>query len=318
MRAPHALVLLAALAALAAPSARADDAPTPGPVPPTTDGPRSPAAPKAPAPPKASAARLEGCAIAWATSWPDAREEAAERNVAIFLHSHSSSCPPCKTIHRAVFGDPAYVRWANEKTIHAISYWLDPKDELPEDDVERDRGGEKVAVLSRHPALTRAEAETFVNEVDKAVKFPTKTPWAGVISPDGTTILAEIKTGQAKDFRALYDAQQKKLGAQLPRATWSAIRKDLAASSDAEFDEKWAEAVRHAVAARDAAKDAPKPLAERVATRIEALEREGAKRLEAATALTDPVARARAIEAVHVAFEGLPCAERAAAAATSK
>ena len=307
MRVARSLPCLLVLSVLGLSPARAGEPPEP-----------PPAAPKPPDAPKPSAARLEGCAIAWAPSWPEAREEAAERNAAIFLHSHSSSCPPCKTIHRAVFGDPAYVRWANEKTIHAISYWLDPKDEVPEDDVERERDGEKVAVLSRHPALTRAEAETFVNEVDKAVKFPTKTPWAGVVSPDGTTVLAELKTGSSKDFRALYDAQQKKLGPQVPRAVWSAVRKDLTGSSEAEFDERWAEAVTHALAARDAVKDAPKPLAERIATRIEALDKEGTKRVVAAEALPDAGARRKALEAVQTAFKGLPCAERASNALAAK
>lgn len=301
MRAPPPLPVLAVLLALAAPRAHAEETPE------AKDAPKTAPAGKG----------LEATAIAWAPSWPDAREEAAERNAAIYLHSHSSSCPPCKTIHRAVYGDPAYAKWANERTIHAISYWLDPKDELPEEDVERERAGEKVLVIARHPALTRAEAEAFVNDVDKAVKFPTKTPWAGVIAPDGTTILAEIKTGQAKDFRALYDAQQKKLGAQLPRATWRAIRKDLAASFDAEFDEKWAEAATHAIAARDAGKDAPKPLAERITTRLEAVEKEGAKRLAAAKALPDPTARAKAYEAISTTFKGLACAEQAAAAASA-
>ncbi len=315
MRAPSTLLALAALLAVPVPRARAGETPEPPPV-----APKQEDAPKPAEPPKAapSGRGLEATAIAWAPSWPDAREEAAERNAALFLHSHSSSCPPCKTIHRAVYGDPAYVKWANEKTIHAISYWLDPKDELPEEDVERERDGEKLRVIARHPALTRAEAEAFVNDVDKAVKFPTKTPWAGVIAPDGTTILAEIKTGQAKDFRALYDAQQKKLGAQLPRATWQTIRKELAASSDAEFDETWAEAVAHAVAARDAGKDAPKPLAERIATRVEAVEKEGTKRLGAARALGDPAARTKAYEAIATTFRGLPCAEQARVAATGK
>lgn len=310
MRASPSLLSLVALLGLAGARAHAGDSTEP---PPAAPKPADTPKPTPPAP--TSAARLPGCTIAWAPSWPDAREEAAERNAAIFLHSHSSSCPPCKTIHRAVFCDPAYARWANEKTIHAISYWLDPKDEVPEDDVERDRDGEKVAVLSRHPALTRAEAETFVNEVDKSVKFPTKTPWAGIVSPDGSTVLAELRTGSSKDFRALYDAQQKKLGPQLPRPVWSAIRKDLSASSDAEFDERWAEAVTHAIAARDAGKDAPRPLAERIATRLEALDKEGMKRLTAAEALSDGSARRKALDEVAATFRGLPCAEKAAASA---
>lgn len=309
MRAPFPCLVLAAVTALAAPAARADDPPAPPPAAPRpSDGPRTAEPPR-----PRGGARIEGTAIAWAPSWTEVREEAAERNAAIFLHSHSSSCPPCKAIHRAVYGDPAYVKWANERTIHAISYWLDPNDELPEEDVERERDGVKVRVIARHPALTRAEAETFVNEVDRSVKFPTKTPWAGVIAPDGTTVLAEIRTGTAKDFRALYDAEQKKLGPQLPRARWQAIRKELAASSDAEFDERWAEAVAHAIAARDAGKDAPRPLAERIETRVEALEKEGTRRLEAARGLADAAARAKACEGVAATFRGLACADRATA-----
>ena len=313
MRAPPPLLALALLLALAAPPAHADDPPAPPPA-----APKPKDAPKTAEPPKA--ARLRQRASRPPRSRGPRRGRTRARRPPSATRRSSSTATraparPCKTIHRVVYGDPAYARWANEKTIHAISYWLDPNDELPEEDVERERDGEKVLVIARHPALTRAEAETFVNDVDKAVKFPTKTPWAGVIAPDGTTILAEIKTGQAKDFRALYDAQQKKLGAQLPRATWRAIRKDLAASFDAEFDDKWAEAVTHAIAARDAGKDAPKPLAERIATRVEAVEKEGAKRLAAAKALPDAAARAKAYEAIASTFKGLPCAEQATAAA---
>jgi hypothetical protein len=51
----------------------------------------------APAPRKPSGegagrtARSAGPEIRWATSWREARDEAAERNVLIFLHSHGST-----------------------------------------------------------------------------------------------------------------------------------------------------------------------------------------------------------------------------------
>src|SRR5690242_6504628 len=60
--------------------------------------------------------------IAWATSFLDAIDEARERNVLIFLHSHANTCPPCKAIARTVFEDPDYVAWANGETIHVLSY----------------------------------------------------------------------------------------------------------------------------------------------------------------------------------------------------
>jgi hypothetical protein len=50
------------------------------------DPPPAPAAPAAKAAPEKA-----GPEIRWARSWTEAVEEAAERNVAIFLHSHGST-----------------------------------------------------------------------------------------------------------------------------------------------------------------------------------------------------------------------------------
>ena len=66
------LASLASLASLAA--AGEDEAPA-----------RAPAREKPAAPGKAAAE------IRWARSWPEATEEATERNVAIYLHSHGST-----------------------------------------------------------------------------------------------------------------------------------------------------------------------------------------------------------------------------------
>jgi hypothetical protein len=39
----------------------------------------------------ASKASAAGPEIAWARTWAEAKEEATERNVAVFLHSHGST-----------------------------------------------------------------------------------------------------------------------------------------------------------------------------------------------------------------------------------
>lgn len=78
--APFALAL--ALSFLLAPAVRAgggDEAPK-------KDDPKPSGAP---ARPKGEAS--DGPEIAWARSYAEAREEAAERNVAIYLHSHGST-----------------------------------------------------------------------------------------------------------------------------------------------------------------------------------------------------------------------------------
>jgi hypothetical protein len=202
-----------------------------------------------------------------------------------------------------VFHDAEYVAWANRETVHVISYSLDPEAPKPEPVVDVERDGEKVQVLQMYPMFTMAEAEAIVNEVNSAVLFPTKTPWAGVIAPDGKKILAEEpgKKGP-KEFRALYEEQQKALGPTLDRPTWSKIRAALEASSSAEFDEKWAEATKAALEARSLAKDPPKPLAERVATRVESLAKIAKDRIAEAEKAKDAASVAR----LRAAFGGLP------------
>ena len=219
-----------------------------------------------------------------------------------------------------MFRDPEYVKWANESTIHVMSYSLDKAAEPDSEPlVEGTRDGEKVQVFAMYPALTPNEAEAVVNEVNAALKFPTSTPWSGVISPlDGKTVLAEMKKGTAKEFRALYEAEQKKLGATLPRDVWKKTVAALAASLEAEFDDKLADAVKLALEAKGLVKDPPKPLAERLETRISALEKAGRSRLDAALQAKDTASRAKALDRVATDFKGLPVAEEAAKAAKDK
>lgn len=218
-----------------------------------------------------------------------------------------------------MFHDAEYVAWANESTIHAMSYSLDKDEPKPEPLVEVTRDGEKIETLAMYPMLTSAEAETLVNEINRAVLFPTSTPWSGVISPvDGSTILAEMKKGTAKEFRALYEAEQKKLGPVVPRPLWKKVVAAVSASTEAEFDEKFADAVRLALEARSLVKDPPKTLAERITARVDALEKVGRDRLGEALALKDGSKRTAAVGAVAVAFKGLPVGDAAAAASSAK
>lgn len=218
-----------------------------------------------------------------------------------------------------MFRDADYVAWANEATIHVISYSLDKDNLKPEPLVEVTRGGEKVETLEMYPMLTPNEAEAIVNEVNSAILFPTSTPWSGVISPaDGKTILAEMKKGTAKDFRALYETEQKKLGASVPRAVWKKVAAGLSASTEAEYDEKFAAAVKSAIEAKGLVKDPPKPLAERIDARIGSLEKIGRERLETAQKETDAAKRTKAIGAVASDFKGLPVADAATAALPAK
>jgi len=203
-----------------------------------------------------------------------------------------------------VFHDADYVTWANRETVHVLSYSLDPDAPAPEALVEVEREGEKVETLKMYPMFTLAEAEMLVVEINAAVVFPTHTPWAGVLSPDGKRILAEEpgKKGP-KEYRALCEEQQKTLGAPFDRARWSKIRAAVDVSSNAEFDEKWAEATKAALEARALAKDdAPKPLAERVATRVESLGKIAKDKIAEAEAAKDAAAVAR----LRAAFAGLP------------
>lgn len=87
------------LAALAAPAfvasialAGGDAAPKKGGDPKKSDEPAKPEAPaKKDAPEKAKPDPYKGPEIAWATSFAEARDEAMERNVAIYIHSHGST-----------------------------------------------------------------------------------------------------------------------------------------------------------------------------------------------------------------------------------
>jgi hypothetical protein len=214
-----------------------------------------------------------------------------------------------------VYHDAAYVKWANESTIHVMSYSLDKEQPKPEPLVTVERDGEKVEVLAMYPALTPNEAVALVNELDGAVKFPTSTPWAGVISStDGATVLAELKKGTAAEFRALYEAEQKKLGAVLPRDVWKNAVKALSDSTEAEFDDRVADAVKAALVAKSLVPSPTKAMGERLAGRVEALERLGRERLEKAQAEKDPAKRTAALAAVAKDFAGLAVAEDAAKA----
>jgi hypothetical protein len=75
---------LAAFAVLAALAARADE---PGKGKPA----EKPVDPPAKAPAGEKPEKYNGIEIRWARSWIEAQEEAAERNVPIFLHSHGST-----------------------------------------------------------------------------------------------------------------------------------------------------------------------------------------------------------------------------------
>ena len=211
-----------------------------------------------------------------------------------------------------MFHDADYVKWANENTIHVLSYSLDPNAEGPEPtkSVERERDGEKekVEVLALYPMFTANEAEALVNEVNAGVKFPTHTPWVGVISPDGSTVLASGAKGTSKQYRELYEAEQKKLGAPVPRDAWKKAVAALEASGNAEFDGAWKKAVETGLAAKAAVPTPPPPLAERITTRLDALEKAGRARIAEAKALKDPAARAKALAEVRAAFAGLACA----------
>jgi hypothetical protein len=213
-----------------------------------------------------------------------------------------------------VFRDPEYVKWANEETIHLLSYSVDLSSEKPEPVVEVERDGEKVEVIAAYPMFTLNDAAYLVNQINAKVKFPTSTPWTGVIAPDGTTVLAETKRGTAKEYRALYEEQQKKYGKPMPRAAWLEANARLSDSSTSEADGEWAKAVGAALAARKAAGDCPKPLADRVKAQLDALDEIGRGRLEKATKVADAAKRAAALAAVAKDFAGLPSGTEAAAA----
>lgn len=204
-----------------------------------------------------------------------------------------------------MFQDPEYVRWANEATIHVIAYSLDPNAEKPEPMVEVDRDGTKTKVFEAYPAFTPEEMQELRGEIEPKVKYPIKTPWAGVLSPDGKQAFSEVTKGASKDFRAAYEAGQKKLGAPLDRATWKKIRAAIEASTNAEFDGDWRKAVTSAIEARDAAKSVPPPLGERIEARISSLVDAGKARLAAARKEKMAADAAKAEAKVLADFAGL-------------
>lgn len=207
-----------------------------------------------------------------------------------------------------MFQDAEYVTWANEKTIHVLSYSLDENADKPEPTTEVERDGEKVTVLAMYPMFTLNEADLLVREVNAAFKFPTSTPWTGVIGTDGKTILASIaKRATSKEFREMYDAEQKKLtGPVLSKPDWKAIRKSLEESSNAEFDEKFPEAIKAALAANAVAKDVPLALRERLEARFSSLRNAKDSKTEDAAKIKDAAKREAALARVAKDFEGLP------------
>lgn len=205
-----------------------------------------------------------------------------------------------------MFQDDEYIRWANERTVHLLSYALDPNASKPEPLATTTRDGAEVEVLLRYPMFTASEAERLAADVDVHVTFPMHTPWVGVLALDGKTVLAQGTKGTPKEYRALYDAEQKKLGSPVPRPVWEAVRAALARSADADFEERWPEAVKAALAARDAVEAPPATLAERITARLASLEQARARALAAAAALRDDKARAAAQEKARADFAGLP------------
>jgi hypothetical protein len=208
-----------------------------------------------------------------------------------------------------VFQDPEYIRWANEKTVHVLSYDLYKDAKEPEPLVEVERDGEKVKVLAAYPMFTVIEADVIAREANAAVQFPLSAPWAGVVATDGK-VLASLKKATAKEFRELYETEQKRLaGPVLARAPWRKIRTLLEESTAAEFDERWADAVAKALAARDTEKEVPAPLRERIVARLDGLDAAAKSRIEDLDKIKDPAARTKAREAIRSDFKGIPSAD---------
>ena len=217
-----------------------------------------------------------------------------------------------------MFQDPEYVKWANEETIHLLSYSLDLNAERPEPLAEVERDGEKVTVLAMYPMFTETEAAYLVNETNVKVKFPEKTPWSGVISPDGTTVLAEIKKATAKEYRELFDEQQKKVGKPLARAAWLEANRLLTESSEAEVNGEWGKAVAAALGAKKAVGECSKPFADRIQGQTEALNGSGLSQIADAKKQKDPAKRLKELERIVADFKGLPASDAAAAESTAK
>jgi hypothetical protein len=245
-------------------------------------------------------------AIEWARSFSDAAQEATERNLPIFLHSHAATCPPCHAIRKGVFENRDYVAWANESTVHLISYYIAPEDADAEPKQEVEREGEKVAALVNYPGFTALDMEILIRGIDQRLQFPEKTPWAGVLSPNGLTILAaKPGTASAKEFRALYEAEAKKLGPSVPRPLWLKASELLRKSSEAEVDERWADAVAAAKEAYEISGTFPKAMRDRVVGQVEALHDVRTRRLEAAAKLSGD-ARIKETAKVEAEFRALP------------
>ena len=266
--------------------------------------------PAKPAAPAGDASRAEAKAwrgpdIRWAPTWNDASEEAGERNVPMMIHSHASTCGPCKVLHEAVFHDADYVAWANAETVHVLSYSIDAEADKPEPLVEVDRGGEKVKVLAIFPMFRPEETEVLLAELNVHVKYPKTTPWTGVVESTGK-VLAEVQKGTSKEFRALYDAEQKKMGEFLPRREWVSVRAALQASSDAENAEEWKKATLSALDARHIKKEFPAAVEERVRARLSSLDTEAKRQLEAAEKEKDAAKRTAALVRINADFAGLP------------
>lgn len=205
-----------------------------------------------------------------------------------------------------MFRDVDYVTWANAETVHLLSYALDKAAEGPEPLLSVDRDGAKTEVLAAYPMFTAAEAEELAADVDRHVKFPTHTPWVGVLAPDGVTVLASGGKGTSKSYRAMYDAERKKLPPPLARDAWLAARRSLEASAEAAFDERWADATKAYLAAR-AKVPAPTPaFAERLDARLASLETAGKDALARAEGAKDGEARSAAVAKVRADFAGLP------------
>lgn len=205
-----------------------------------------------------------------------------------------------------MFRDVDYVTWANAETVHLLSYALDKHAEGPEPLLTVDRDGTRTEVLAAYPMFTADEAEELAADVDRHVKFPTHTPWVGVLATDGVTVLATAAKGTSKSYRALYDAERKKLPPPLARDAWLAARRSLEASAEAEFDERFADATKAYLAAR-AKVPAPTPaLAERLDARLAALETAGKAALARAEGAKDGEARSAAVAKVRADFAGLP------------
>ena len=204
-----------------------------------------------------------------------------------------------------MFRDPEYVKWANAETVHVFAYSLDPDAEKPEPMVEVPREGTKVSVFKAFPMFTPDEMESIRGDLEKRLKYPATTPWAGVIDPDGMKVLVEVRKGTAKEFRAAYDAEQAKRGKAFPRADWLKVRAAIQASTDAEFDSGWKKAVDSALAARDAGKAAPVPLKEAIDARLASLTAAAKAQLEAAKKTKDAAERDKAVAKVRDDFGAL-------------